>query len=159
MAEHRIRWNRSDYARLGRAISDFNKKIKRLQAEEQRTYLPKELNYKEVKENIMTRNRLNQVINSLRRFKRENAEELVQNSEGQQMTRWENRENILNKRNAKLRIRARIRELAEGREEYGGFSRIQMGSEEYNKLLKTLETFDTLDNLKRKWLSKSSWKN
>lgn len=77
MAEQsKIRWKQGDYIKLGRAVADFNKKVNRLQAEENNLYLPNLIEYKEAKENITTRQELNRLVNSLRRFKREGAEEL-----------------------------------------------------------------------------------
>ena len=40
----------------------------------------------------MTRRELNRIINSLRRFKKEGAEELYTTQAGEQMTKWERRE-------------------------------------------------------------------
>ena len=74
--QSKIRWQRGDYITLGKAVSQFNKKINELQKEESKDYLPDTLEYKEVKENITTRKELNRVINSLRRFKKEGAEDL-----------------------------------------------------------------------------------
>ena len=87
-----IRWSRSDTAKLSRAVRDFNKKIKELKNEENSLYLPKEVEYKETKKEITTRRELNRVINSLKRFKKEGAEELYTTKAGEKMTRWERRE-------------------------------------------------------------------
>ena len=87
-----IRWSRSDTAKLSRAVRDFNKKINELKNEENKLYLPKEVEYKETKKEITTRRELNRVINSLKRFKKEGAEELYTTKAGEKMTRWERRE-------------------------------------------------------------------
>lgn len=92
MADSQIRWNRSDTATLSRAVRDFNKKIRELKNEENKLYLPEEVSYKETKENITTRRELNRVINSLKRFKKEGAEQLYTTQAGEQMTKWERRE-------------------------------------------------------------------
>lgn len=84
MAQSRIRWTRSDYARLGRAISDFNKKIKELETEENKLYLPESRNYKLEKKDIQTRAELNRVINSLKRFSNEGASDIVENRRWQE---------------------------------------------------------------------------
>lgn len=38
---HKIRWKQSDYMKLGKAISEYNKKINYLNDIEERTYLPR----------------------------------------------------------------------------------------------------------------------
>lgn len=78
MAQSQIRWKRGDYIKLGRAVSDFNKRINELQQEENKLYLPTPLNYKNVKQDITTRQELNRMINSLRRFQAEDAGELYE---------------------------------------------------------------------------------
>lgn len=67
----KIRWQQKDYLSLGRAVANFNKKINELQKEEKKLYLPETKNYKEIKQNIQTRNELNRIINSLKRFSKE----------------------------------------------------------------------------------------
>lgn len=146
MPQSQIRWSRSDFARLGRAVSDFNKKKREIETEENKLYLPDEISYKEIKSDITTRRRLNQVINSLRRFIVDGAENIIENSGGMKMTRWEAKENAIAKRVATRAINRVIRELATPNE--NGYSRIQMGSNEYRKLTRTLESFKNLDKLR-----------
>lgn len=74
--QSKIQWKQGDYIKLGRAVADFNRKVNKLQAEENKLYLPNLIEYKEAKENITTRQELNRLVNSLRRFNREGAEEL-----------------------------------------------------------------------------------
>lgn len=64
----KIKWQQKDYVTLGKAVANFNKKINELNKEEKKLYLPDTITYKEVKENIVTRNELNRVIKSLKRF-------------------------------------------------------------------------------------------
>lgn len=89
MAEGRISWKNVDNLSLGKAVANFNRKIKRIETEENKGYLPETLNFKDVKENITTRRELNRVIQNLRNFNKEGAEELYQNDAGEEMTRWE----------------------------------------------------------------------
>lgn len=126
MAEARISWKRGDYISLGRAVSQFNKKINELQAEENKLYLPETINYKEAKENITTRKELNRLINSLRRFQREGAEDLYQTTAGESITKWERRELGIQSRIAQTRLRAELKNLEKPLE--SGYSRVQMGS-------------------------------
>lgn len=89
MAEGRISWKNVDNLSLGKAVANFNRKIKRIETEENKGYLPETLNFKDVKENITTRRELNRVIQNLRNFNKEGAEELYQNDAGEEMTKWE----------------------------------------------------------------------
>ena len=89
MAEGRISWRNVDNLSLGKAVANFNRKIKRIETEENKGYLPETLNFKDVKENITTRRELNRIIQNLRNFNKEGAEELYQNDAGEEMTKWE----------------------------------------------------------------------
>lgn len=89
MAEGRISWKNVDNLSLGKAVANFNRKIKRIETEENKGYLPETLDFKDVKENITTRRELNRVIQNLRNFNKEGAEELYQNDAGEEMTKWE----------------------------------------------------------------------
>lgn len=89
MAEGRISWKNVDNLSLGKAVANFNRKIKRIETEENKGYLPETLDFKDVKENITTRRELNRIIQNLRNFNKEGAEELYQNDAGEEMTKWE----------------------------------------------------------------------
>lgn len=141
MAQSRINWKRGDYISLGRAVSDFNKKINELQKEENKLYLPEIIDYKEAKENITTRSELKRVINSLRRFGREGAEELYITEAGENITVWERKELGIQSRIAQNRLQAELKKLNEPLE--GGISRIQMGS------IRAREIESQLKNLKQ----------
>lgn len=75
---HKVKYvgRNGDYITLGKAVSNFNKKIREIRNEENKLYLPEEQNYKDIRNEIVTRSQLNSVINSLRRFSKEGAEEL-----------------------------------------------------------------------------------
>ena len=90
--QSKIKWQQKDYLSLGRAVANFNKKINKLQSEEKKLYLPELKNYKDIKENIQTRSELNRVINSLKRFSKEGAEDLYVTKAGEQITKWERKE-------------------------------------------------------------------
>lgn len=49
MAEYKIRWKRGDYISLGKAVSQFNKKINELKSEENALLLPGEISYSQLK--------------------------------------------------------------------------------------------------------------
>lgn len=126
MADGQINWKQGDFVRLGRAVAQFNKKVNELNREEKKLYLPETINYKEAKENITTRRELNRLINSLRRFQKEGAEDLYLTQAGEQISKWERRELGIQSRIAQSRLQAELKTLNEPTE--NGFSRVQMGS-------------------------------
>ena len=75
----KIKWQQKDYVTLGKAVANFNKKINELNKEEKKLYLPDTITYKEVKENIVTRNELNRVIKSLKRFSNPRSRRYIYN--------------------------------------------------------------------------------
>lgn len=146
MADSQISWRRGDYIRLGKAVSDFNKKINRLNAEENKLYLPETINYKEAKENITTRKELNRLINSLRRFQRAGAENLYTTQAGEELTKWERRELGIQSRIAQTRLRAELKALNEPLE--SGFSRAQMGSVRVREIEAKIRNLKDIENKK-----------
>ena len=144
MAQSRIRWTHSDYVRLGRAISDFNKKIKELETEENKLYLPEQRNYKVEKQDIQTRAELNRVINSLKRFSNEGASDIVENRGGKKMTRWQANELNTQKGLAIRTLNAELRELEKPGKT--GYSRIQMGSQQANSILATIRSLKKIED-------------
>ena len=144
MADSQIKWRHGDFIRLGQAVSRFNKKINELQAEENKLYLPETISYREAKENITTRRELNRLINSLRRFQREGAEDLYKTQSGEEITKWERRELGIQSRIAQTRLRNELKSLNELTE--SGFSRAQMGSNrvrEINAQIKNLKNIES----------------
>ena len=145
-SQSKIRWKQGDFIRLGKAVSDFNKKINELQAEENKLYLPDSINYTEAKENITTRSELNRLINSLRRFKNEGAEDLYVTQAGEEITRWERRELGIQSRIAQIRLKNELKELNKPLSE--GFSRVQMGSQRAREIESQLKNLKQIENKK-----------
>lgn len=87
-----IKWRKQDYLSLGKAVSNFNKKINELNKEEKKLYLPETVSYKDIKSKIYTRNELNRIINSLKRFNKEGAENPVLTRDYNVITKWEQQE-------------------------------------------------------------------
>ena len=141
-----INWKRGDYISLGKAVSDFNKKINELNKEEKKLYLPDTLNYKDVKANITTRQELNRIINSLRRFKREGAEEKYITNAGEEITKWERRELGIQSRIIQTRLQRELKQLTTPTQ--GEFSRVQMGSIKFNQIQSELKNLKQLENKK-----------
>lgn len=144
MADSRISWKRGDFVKLGKAVAEFNKKINELNAEENKLYLPETINYKEARENITTRKELNRLINSLKRFQREGAEDLYITQSGEEISKWERRELGIQSRIAQTRLRNELKSLNEPLE--SGYSRAQMGSlrvKEIEAQIKNLKEIET----------------
>mgnify|MGYP006967126558 CR=1 FL=1 len=146
MADARINWKRGDYISLGRAVSQFNKKINELQAEENKLYLPETISYTEAKENITTRKELNRLINSLRRFQRQGAEDLYTTEAGEEITKWERRELGIQSRIAQTRLRNELKTLNEPME--SGYSRVQMGSIRAREIEAKIRNLKQIENKK-----------
>ena len=113
MADGQINWKQGDFVRLGRAVAQFNKKVNELNREEKKLYLPETISYTEAKENITTRRELNRLINSLRRFQREGAEDLYKTQSGEEITKWERRELGIQSRIAQTRLQNELKTLNE----------------------------------------------
>lgn len=146
MAQSQIKWKRGDFIKLGRAVSDFNKRINELQQEENKLYLPTPLAYSTVKENITTRQELNRMINSLRRFQQQDAGELYITEAGEQITKWERRELGRQIGIAKRRLNKELSEL--GEPSIDGFSRLQMGSVRAREINAQIKSFEKLESKK-----------
>lgn len=141
--QSQIRWKQGDYITLGKAVAGFNRKINELNKEEKRLYLPESIKYRDIKESIATRQELNRIINNLRKFNLEGAEELYRTQAGEEITRWEYyilRQEI---KVASRRLKTQYNKLKEPK--YNGFSRLQMGSFEGNLIEKKLKNLNELD--------------
>lgn len=144
MADNKIRWKRGDFLTLGKAVSNFNKKINELNAEETKLYLPENIEYQKIKENIKTRKELNRVINSLRRFSRAGAEDIYTTKAGETITKWERKELGIQSRIIQRRLKTELKQLNLPNEQ--GFSRVQMGSireKEIKAQLKNLKSIES----------------
>lgn len=141
-----ISWRRGDFVKLGRAVSNFNKKIRELQKEEKKLYLPEEVDYSTLKSEIATRSELNRMINSLKRFQREGAEELYVTESGVSLTKWERRELGIESRTVQRRLNKELQALNEPTE--SGFSRAQMGSQRVQEIQSQIKNLRKIETLK-----------
>lgn len=147
MASYEIRWKRGDYVRLGRAISQFNKKVNELETLENKLNLPELEDYKSKKERIKTRQELERYIKSLQRFNKPSQQEPVYLESGEALTKWEYSE----LKKARKRIERNLElEMIELNEPMKGskYSRVQMGSQEARVINRELERLKKLDKLK-----------
>lgn len=141
-----IRWKKGDYISLGKAVSSFNKKIRELQKEENKTYLPNLVDYKEIKDEINTRRELNRYINSLKRFMRTGVEQLYETEAGEQITKWERRELGINIGIATRKLNKELATLSEPTEV--GFSRAEMGNSRVREIQAQLRNLHNIERAK-----------
>lgn len=111
MADSLIRWKRSDYAKLGRAVANFNRQvIKQKKDNINPDFLPELKKYKNVKDAITTRREFNRIVNSLARINKSDALNLIYLKSGQEISKWEYQET---KRQARLLERSLQKEIEE----------------------------------------------
>lgn len=89
MAKGEIKWRRGDYIKLGRAIANYNKKIRNLEKQGKSLYLPMEYNYIEERDKIKTRKGYNQLINRLARATEENLQTFEPLQSGDLISKYE----------------------------------------------------------------------
>lgn len=87
-----IRWSKGDYIRLGKAVADFNRQISQNATEENKLYLPKQIDYQALKNDIKTRQGLNAYIQQLKRINLGDSFALETLEGGQTVTRYQRRE-------------------------------------------------------------------
>ena len=133
-----IKWTRSDYARLSYAVRQFNKTIDKLNNID-RNILPEEMNYKELRDNIYSRNELNRIVNSLKRFSKESQQQVVKIPSGEELTRWEVSELKKAQKRAVSNIQGKMREIVEDMTNV-------MGDTEYKRLKRTKASIEDLFN-------------
>lgn len=94
MATYPIKWRRRDYAKLGRAVANFNRKI--IKARESNKlavdFLPDLMQYANVKNAITTRREFNRIVKSLARINKADALDLIYTKSGEETTNWELKE-------------------------------------------------------------------
>lgn len=84
---NKIRWTKSDYISLGKAVASFNKSVANLSSSG--IVLPDLLKYKDLKSGITTRKELNRMISSLKRFQNPMEQVGVTLESGLEITKWE----------------------------------------------------------------------
>ena len=136
---------KGDYISLGKAVAQFNKTINELKNEENKTYFPEEIKYKDLKEKIVGKNELDRYIKNLRNFKKENANVYITES-GEKLTKWERK--VL-EQERKIAINRMTKKL-EKINPYDKDTRITLTSNIENlKNLENLKKNDFRDTIKR----------
>lgn len=87
-----IRWSKGDYIRLGKAVSDFNRQIAQNTTAENKLYLPKTINYQDLRDNIQTRQGLNAYLQQLKRINKKGAFDLERLEGGVLISKYEKKE-------------------------------------------------------------------
>ena len=138
MADSLIRWKRSDYAKLSYEVRRFNKRIKELEVDEI-NYLPDLKDYKEIKQNILSRKELNRILNSLRRFSKEGMNAKVELPSGQELTKWEYREIKLARNRAIRGLQAEKSMIEQGSKWVG------MGDERLDQIKSSIHSLNLIE--------------
>lgn len=144
-----LKWTQEDKKNLKKAISDFNKKVRKLEKTRKDTsYLPAELDYdRTIKDNLITtRSELNRVLESLGRFKGNQAFKKVTLPSGDSLTAWEYNEVKMQQKQASLKIKRRMAQIKRNQPDY--FVRGGTGTEEYQHLQSTLEAIQNFGKVK-----------
>ena len=128
---NKIRWSRSDYIKLGKAVSSFNKTVGNLS--NSGIVLPDLLNYNDLKSGITTRKELNRLIGSLKRFQNP-MQQVGVSLEGFEVTKWELTEVKKAKRRAERRLTRELAGIEAGS--------IGTGNVRANEIKATLESFE-----------------
>ncbi len=127
----KIRWSRSDYSRLGKAVASFNKAVGNLS--DSGVVLPDLVNYSDLRSGITTRKELNRIIGSLKRFTNP-MEQVGVALDGFEVTKWELTEVKRARRRASRRLTGELASIESGS--------IGTGNTRANEIKATLESFE-----------------
>ena len=133
-----IRWKRSDYGSLQKAINQFNKTIKELESVDSNLILPDPLKYKDVKSDITTRQELNRIIGSLQRFSNPLKQKAVKLDSDIQITSWEYTELKRERRRAERRLTGELAGLE---------ATLGTGNKRINEIKGTIKSLNKLENV------------
>lgn len=139
MAGNLIRWKRSDYMKLSKAISKFNKEVSKLQDEGFKN-LPDLKNYKAIKGSIFTRKELNRLIKSMKKFNIDTAKS-VELDNGLKMTKWEYKELV----NARTRARHNLENKLEILEKENPYVKYGIDTKEIEMTKASIKSLDKLE--------------
>ena len=139
MADNLIRWKRSDYVRLSKAVNKFNKQVNELTSKGI-NYAPEVKSYQSIKENIYTRKELNRLINSMKKFTIETSKK-VELESGREMTAWEYKDIRL----ARNRARRYLESKLEMQQRENPYAKFGIETKEIEQTRKTIESLDKLE--------------
>lgn len=143
----KIRWRKSDTEKLARTVKNFNAKISRILKKDPSaiSYLPEKMSMTKAREMIETRADFNREVNSLTRFSRRGAEQVVSSTRGAKATKWEvhefnRKQSIVNRQREKERKKIEEKEVKIGGKGTGQ-TRARMGTIKENELKKSRKNF------------------
>ena len=134
--QYNIKWNRSDIGKLSSAVRQFNKTIKKLESAESDLVLPDVVDYKELKSGITTRQELNRMIGSLRRFTNPAKQKAIKLDSGIDITAWEYTELKAERRRAEKRLTGEL---------FGLESTLGTGNKRINEIRGTIASLQKLE--------------
>lgn len=134
--QYNIKWNRSDIGKLSSAVSRFNKTIKKLESAESDLVLPDVVDYKEIKSGITTRQELNRMIGSLRRFTNPAKQKAIKLDSGIEITAWEYTELKAERRRAEKRLTGEL---------FGLEATLGTGNKRINEIRGTIASLQKLE--------------
>jgi len=134
--QYNIRWKRSDIGKLSSAVSRFNKTIKKLESAESDLVLPDVVDYKELKSGITTRQELNRLIGSLRRFTNPAKQKAIKLDSGIEITAWEYTELKAERRRAEKRLTGEL---------FGLEATLGTGNKRINEIRGTIASLQKLE--------------
>lgn len=171
---HKIRWTQADNQELARIVKNFNAKIDRLNKKDplkmlndlpeelrvNKNALPEKVTVRQMKELIHTRQDLKRELNTLKRFSKKGAEEIVlvpDTDYNLQVTKWQKKE--MNRRvgivNRKRKERLeKIRETSVKGHDFT-LGQLGMGKQAENELQPTKSFYRTMSQTDLKWKWKS----
>lgn len=164
--QHQIRWRETDNEELKRVVRNYNAKLNRLAKKDpkNKNVLPEKITATQLKELINTRQDLKRELNSLKRFSRRGAEEIVvipDTDYNLKTTKWQKTEMnrrivIINRRRKRRREEFEQLEMT-SRGEKLGYTKGDFGMGDVNEVaLRPMKSFTRSMNQKDlKW----KWKN
>lgn len=142
-----MKWREQDEKALRNAVANFNRKLTRLEKQQNIEGLPDRIPLKTLKSKITTRQQFNREINRIKRFNKKGAEEIITNQYGVKATAWVIREAKIN---ARVITTSRTRELKKLNEievtnlgKPVGLNRGEMHSQRQNELRPKKFNFET----------------
>lgn len=148
---YNIRWRDSDIEELNRVVKNFNNKVRYWEKKGQDT-LPETQSVRDIRETIQTRQDYNRVLNSLKRFSKRGAEEVVANKHGVETTNWHLKEYSIARSTRNRMTNQRKKELDNLEIDIAGFdkplTRAELGRTDANEMRPLSDRFKTARNKK-----------
>ena len=149
--QYNIRWTPADEEALRKAVRNYNDKIDRVAKKnpKEKSALPKKTSVKQMKELVGTRADLKREINSLKRFSKRGAEEVITapgNKYNLKLTKWQKEEMTRRAGVVNRRRKQRLKEISEQevkhRGKKTGYTKGELGMGSYDEnSLKPINAF------------------